>query len=112
MPLSASSAADLAPPSPPLPSLPCCPQSPGQELNLLSVYVPTNHVYIGDVFLMEEKVGGGGRDSAGRGWGRAWRTARQGLGGGKVRGGPVPATLVRANMWGGGGGGGLGGSVG
>jgi hypothetical protein len=29
-----------------------------QDLNLLSVYVPTNHVYIGDIFMMEEKVGG------------------------------------------------------
>ncbi|GAX75910.1 hypothetical protein CEUSTIGMA_g3353.t1 [Chlamydomonas eustigma] len=27
----------------------------GPPLRLLSVYVPTNHVYIGDVFLMEEK---------------------------------------------------------
>ena len=35
------------------PTLPA--QSGAQELQLLSVYVPTNHVYIGDVFLMEEK---------------------------------------------------------
>ncbi|KAG1676037.1 hypothetical protein FOA52_014902 [Chlamydomonas sp. UWO 241] len=25
------------------------------DVNLLSVYVPTNHVYIGDIFMMEEK---------------------------------------------------------
>ena len=25
------------------------------DVNLYSIYVPTNHVYVGDVFLLEEK---------------------------------------------------------
>lgn len=31
------------------------PQTGSQDLHLNIVYVPTNHVYVGDVFLMEDK---------------------------------------------------------
>jgi hypothetical protein len=35
--------------------LPFCLQVGNQDIRLTSVYVPTNHVYIGDVFLLQDQ---------------------------------------------------------